>query len=83
MKRFTVRKGKTLTVSSTVAEKVALAAARLGMTKEQALAIAKAEPKGATIFAGAVTLGSGRRVARTARAACAANRAQKLHATTR
>lgn len=59
MKRIEVRPGRFVTISPTLAEKMeAIAAAHGGFTREQALEIAKAEPRGATIFAG--PLGSGR-----------------------
>jgi len=41
-------------VSPQVAAKVAAAAARVGLTREQTLEIAAAEPRHATIFAGPV-----------------------------
>jgi len=47
------RKGLPLSASR-AASLVAAAAARLDMSKEEALAIAKAEPRGATVFAGAI-----------------------------
>ena len=60
MSRTKPRIGTTV-VSPTVAAKVAAVAARVGFTREQALAIAAAEPRGATIFAGSVKLQPSRR----------------------
>jgi hypothetical protein len=48
-------------VSPDVAARVAAAAARVGLTKEQALAIAAAEPRHATIFAGSLRKTSARK----------------------
>jgi len=42
-------------VSPAVAAKVTDSVERHGLTRQQALAIAKAEPRGATIFAGRLT----------------------------
>jgi hypothetical protein len=47
-------------VSPDVAAKVAAAAARVALTKEQALEIASAEPRNATIFAGPLRKASAR-----------------------
>lgn len=55
MKHLKVRRRKTITVSESVAAKVAEAVARVGLTREEAEAVAAAEPKGATIFAGKLT----------------------------
>ena len=53
MKRIKVRPGKFVTISPALAAKMeAIAAAGVGFTREQALEIVKAEPRGATIFAG-------------------------------
>jgi hypothetical protein len=58
MKRIEVRPGKFVTISPALAEKMeAIAAARVGITRDQALEIAKAEPRGATIFAGPLVPG--------------------------
>ncbi len=48
-------------VSPDVAAKVAAAAARVALTKEQALEIASAEPRNATIFAGSLRKASARK----------------------
>lgn len=45
---------RTTVRSSDVAAKVAAVAAGVGFTREKALAIAAAEPRGATIFAGSL-----------------------------
>lgn len=53
MKRVKVRPGKFVTISPALAAKMeAISAARVEFTREQALAIVEAEPRGATIFAG-------------------------------
>lgn len=53
MKRIEVRPGKFVTISPALAEKMeTIAASRVGLTREQALEVAQAEPRGATIFAG-------------------------------
>jgi len=58
VKRIKVRPGKFVTISPALAEKMeAIAAARVGITRDQALEIAKAEPRGATIFAGPLVPG--------------------------
>ena len=49
-----VRPGKFITISPALAEKAAASLKDFGLTREQALASAKAEPRGATIFAGPV-----------------------------
>ena len=62
MTRSKAIRGRTVTVSPAVAAKVAESIARVGLTLEQGLAIAKAEPRGATIFAGKLN-GGGKPVA--------------------
>ena len=58
MKRIEVRPGNFVTISPALAEKMeAIAAARVGITRDQALEIVKAEPRGATIFAGPLVPG--------------------------
>ena len=52
MKHREVKPWSSVTVSPSVAARVAAAAKRVGLTREQALAIAEAEPRGATVFAG-------------------------------
>jgi len=52
MKRIQVRPGKFVTVSTALVEKMEAAAGRVVFTREEALKIAKAEPRGATIFCG-------------------------------
>jgi len=53
VKRIEVRPGKFVTISPALAEKMeATAAAHVRFTREQALDIAKTEPRGATVFAG-------------------------------
>ena len=54
MKRARKSNPERATVSPAVAKRVAAAAERVGLTREQALAIARAEPRGATIFAGPI-----------------------------
>lgn len=53
MSRVKTRPG-TAVVSQAVSDKVAAVAARVGLTREQALAIAAAEPRGTTVFAGSL-----------------------------
>ena len=48
-------------VSPEVATKVAAAAARVGLTKEQALAISASEPRHTTVYAGRAELPPSRR----------------------
>lgn len=62
MTRSKAIRGRTVTVSPAVAAKVAESVARVGLTREQGLAISKAEPRGATIFAGKLN-GKGKPVA--------------------
>jgi len=50
MKRIKLHRGRATTVSAGVAAKVAAAAARVCFTREQALAIAEAYPRGVTHF---------------------------------
>lgn len=52
LKRRNVRPWSTVNVPPDVAAKVAAAAERVGLTREQALSIAEAEPRGSTVFAG-------------------------------
>jgi hypothetical protein len=54
MKLVKFRPGNAVVVSLAVAEKVAAAAARVAFTREQALVIAEAEPRGVTVFAGSL-----------------------------
>lgn len=65
MSRTKPRTGTTV-VSPAFAAKVAAVAARVGFTREQALAIAAAEPRGATIFAGPLKQQASRRPTITA-----------------
>ena len=58
MTRSKAIRWSTVIVSPAVAAKVAESVARVGLTREQGLAIAKAEPRGATIFAGKLKGGS-------------------------
>ncbi len=52
MRRITARLGKVCIVSDAVAGKVAVSASRVLLSRNEALAIAAAEPRGATVFAG-------------------------------
>jgi hypothetical protein len=56
MKRIQVRPGKFVSISPALAEKAAalFAGANHAFTREQVLAMAHAEPLGATVFAGSV-----------------------------
>lgn len=52
MKRIVVRPGKVVMVSDALVEKMSKNASRVLFSREEALAIAAAEPRGATVFAG-------------------------------
>ena len=54
VKRPTSRRGKLVVPSADALARVAAAAARVGLTREQALAVVDAEPRSATVFAGSL-----------------------------
>jgi hypothetical protein len=54
IKRLTSRRGKLVVPSADALARVAVAAARVGFTREQALAVIDAEPRSATVFAGSL-----------------------------
>ena len=54
IKRLTSRRGKLVVPSADALARVASAAARVGLTREQALAVVDAEPRSATVFAGSL-----------------------------
>lgn len=52
MKRIVVRPGKVVMVSDALVEKMSKIRSRALFSREEALAIAAEEPRGATVFAG-------------------------------